>query len=126
MPAPRISIQPSPLQTRQPRAAAQEARDVELDARLGEREVVRAQADLAVGPEERAREVLERALEVRQREAAVDREALDLLEHRRVRRVERVAAVDAARADHVDRRRLLLHHAHLHRRGLRAQADARG
>ena len=38
-------------------------------------------------------------------------------------RIERVAAVDAARADHVDRRRLLLHHAHLDGRGLRAQAD---
>ena len=66
----------------------------------------------------------QRALEVREREAAVDGEALDLHEHRRVRRVERVAAVDAARADHVDRRRLRLHHAHLHGRGLRAQADA--
>ena len=67
---------------------------------------MRAQPDLAVGPEERAREVLERALEVRQREARVDGEALDLLEHRRMRGVERVATVDAARADHVDRRRL--------------------
>ena len=44
------------------RAVAQEAGDVELDARLGEREEVRAQQDLAVGAEQLAGEVLERPL----------------------------------------------------------------
>ena len=126
MPAPRISIQPVALAHAAALAAAEEARHVELDARLGEREEVRAQ------PQSRGRrrtapgELLERALEVAEREAAVDGEALDLLEHRRVRRVERVAPVDAARADHVDGRRLRSIVAHLHRRGVRAQADARG
>ena len=51
----------------------------------------------------------------------VDGEPLDLVEDRAVRRVGRVAAVDAAERDHVDRRLLRLHHADLRRRGLRAQ-----
>ena len=124
MPAPRISIQPDSLQVRQPRPSHRKHEIDELHARLGEREEVGAEQHLALGAEELAREVLQRALQVAEREAAVDGEALDLLEHRRVRRVQRIAAVDAARADHVHGRRLRLHRAHLDRRGLRAQADA--
>ena len=48
---------------------------------------------------------LERALEVGQRDALADDEPLELLEHRRVRQVEVVAAVDAARDDDPHRRR---------------------
>ena len=94
-----------------------------LDARLGEREEVRAQADLAVVAEDGAGEREQRALEVAERDVLVDREALDLVELRRVRRVV-VAPVGAAGDDDVQRRRLQLHRAHLHRRGVRAQ-DAR-
>src|SRR6185312_1791085 len=81
------------------RALAQEAGDVDLDARLGEREEVRAQPDLAVAAEELAGEVLERPLQVGQRQPAVDGEPFDLHEPGRVGGVERVATVAAARAD---------------------------
>ena len=67
--------------------------------RLGEREVVRAQADLRALAEHRAREVLERAAQVRHREALVDREALELVEHRHVRGVELVGAEHLAGRD---------------------------
>ncbi len=101
-------------------ATAEQAFDVELDARLGEREEVRPQTDGAVGPEELAGELVQRALEVGQGDAAVDGQALDLVEHRRVRGVE-VGPVDLAGTDDVDGRRLRLHGAHLDRRGLGAQ-----
>ena len=53
----------------------------------------------------------------------VDDEALDLVEHRRVRLVA-VAAIDTPRRDDADRRRLLHHGADLHRARVRAQKHA--
>ena len=55
------------------------------------------------------------------REAAVDGKAFDLVEDGRVGGIRRVAPVDAAERDHVDRRRLRLHDADLGRRGLGAK-----
>ena len=52
-------------------------------------------------PKSARQSVLERALEVGERDAPVDGEALDLVEDREVLRVGRVAAVDAAEGDHV-------------------------
>ena len=72
--------------------------------------------------EDRAGEGEQRALEVGERDVLVDREPLDLVELRRVRRVV-VAAVDAAGDDDVDRRRLQLHRARLHRARVRPQDD---
>ena len=66
------------------------------------------------------------ALKVGQRDVLVDRQALELVEHGHVRGIRRVGAVDAARHDDVDRRRLRLHRPHLHRRGVRAQEYALG
>ena len=106
-------------------ARALEARHVDLDRGLGEREEVRAQADLAVGAEDRAGERQQRALEVGERDVLVDGEALDLVELRRVRRVG-VAAVHAPGDDDVERRRLGLHRPHLHRRRVGAQDDVEG
>ena len=60
----------------------------------------------------------------RQRDALADDQAFDLREHRRVRQVEVVAAVDAARRDEPHRRLVRLHVADLHRRGVRAQQRA--
>ena len=59
--------------------------------------------------------------EVGERDAAVDGERLDLVEHRRVAGVERLVAVRAPGRDHEDRRLLRLHGADLHRRRVRAQ-----
>ena len=80
------------------RAVADVARDERLDRRLREREVVRDELAPPLLAEQRLQQVVERALEVAERDALVDGEALDLVERRRVRRVRRVAPVDAARA----------------------------
>ena len=100
--------------------AAVEAGDVDLDARLGEREEVRAQAHPALLAEDRAGEGEQRALEVAERDVLVDRQPFDLVELRRVGGVV-VAPVAAAGDDDVERRRVLLHRPDLHRRGVRAQ-----
>jgi len=81
---------------------------------------VRPQANGAVGAKELAGELMQRALEVGQRDAAVDRQSFDLVEHGRVGGVE-VGPVDLAGADDVDGRLLRFHGAHLDRRGLGAQ-----
>src|SRR3954454_2140401 len=104
------------------RPVAVEARDVDLDARLRERKEVRAQAHVPTFAEDRVGEAQQRALEVGERDVLVDREALDLVELRRVRRVA-VAPVRPARDHDVQRRRVGLHRADLHRRRVRAQHD---
>ena len=68
--------------------------------------------------------MVERAAQVRHGEAAVDGQALDLVEDRGVRRVELVGPVDPAGRDDVDRRRARQHGAGLHRAGVRAQHQA--
>src|SRR5262249_32361996 len=83
---------------------AEEARHERLERRLGEREVVRDELRLALLAEQLPQQMQERALEVGERDPAVDREALHLVEHRVVRRVRRVAAVAAAERDHEDGR----------------------
>src|SRR5699024_6954155 len=107
-------------------AAAGEAGDVDFGRRLGEREVVRTEANLCRLAEHGLSEGLECALEVAHRDSALDDQALELVEHRRVRRVDRVRTVDSAGRDHADRRLLLLHYADLHRRSLRAQQNVVG
>ena len=102
-------------------ALHQRVADVDLDRRFGEREVARAhpQHDV-VALEERLHEGLERPFQVAERDALVDHEALDLVEHRRVRRVG-VRAVGAAGGDDADRRFLVQHRADLDRRRVRAE-----
>src|SRR5439155_319619 len=75
----------------------------------------------ALGAEDRAHDVEERPLQVGESDVPVDGEALELVEDRVVRRVDRVAPVDAADRDHVDRRLALLEREDLARRGLRAE-----
>ncbi len=70
--------------------------------------------------EDRAEHLGQRSLQVGERDPLADRQALDLVEHRAVGGVG-VAPVDLARGDHEDRRRLRLHAADLHRRGVGAQ-----
>ncbi len=68
--------------------------------------------------------MVERALQIAEGDVGVDAEALDLVEDRRVRRVGRVVAVHLAGNHDPHRRRLLLHGAHLHGRGVGAQQQA--
>ena len=103
------------------RAAAHAAADVGLGGRLGEREVVGAEARLAIRAEHLLAEVVQRALQVAERDALVDDQALDLRELRQMTGIGDVAAIHLARSDDVDGRLLLLHDVHLHAGGLRAQ-----
>ena len=119
MPLPSSSIQPcpgaSPLPPSTPLAVHQREADVDLDRRLGEREVARAQPQHdVVALEERLEEGLERPLEVAEVDVAVDHQPFDLVEHRRVGGVA-VGAVDPARRDDPQRRAVRHHRAHLHR-----------
>src|SRR5581483_5098504 len=61
--------------------AAHRAVDRHVDAGLDEREVVAAKADAPLPAEEAPGELEERPLEVGHRDAAIDGEPLDLVEH---------------------------------------------
>ena len=68
-------------------AVTDDALQLELERRLGEREVVGTPLQRRAGAEERPREVLEAALEIAHGDALVDAESLDLVEHRHMGRV---------------------------------------
>src|SRR5260221_1013875 len=94
---------------------------VDLDSRLDERKVrgPEPQADV-LALEEGAAELRHRGLELGEADALVDPQPLDLVEHRRVRRVV-VVAIDPPGADDAHRRAVRLHVADLHPGSLRAQ-----
>src|SRR5206468_2819272 len=81
------------------RPAADLALHVHLGRRLREREVGGPEPHLGGGREDAPRKRGERRLEIDERDPFVYGEPLDLLEHGRVRRVERIAAVAASRND---------------------------
>ena len=83
-------------------AMAYTARHIDLCRRLGEREVVRTEARFAVGAEHSLAEVVERALQIAERDALVDDKALDLGELGQVAGVCHIATVDFARRHDVD------------------------
>jgi hypothetical protein len=76
---------------------------------------VRPQSESEVLTEERTSERLQRALEITHRQAFVYCKALELRELREMGRIDLLSSVDPPRRKHVDRGRLRLHHAHLHR-----------
>src|SRR6266545_1785410 len=102
-------------------AAALEAGVIDLRARFDEREIGRAEARARFGAEEQTHELLDRAFQVAERDAAVYKQSFDLVEHRIMRGVGSVAAEDAPGRGNAQRRAALLHRVNLHRRGLRAQ-----
>ncbi len=105
------------------RAVAHAARHVHLRRRLGEREIARPEARLRLA-EEAIREMRERGFQIDEGDPFIDRHPFELREHRRVRRVEEIAAVHVARREDANGRRVRLERAHLHRRGMRAQQRA--
>src|SRR5215470_11342273 len=102
-------------------ASALEAGVVDLRAWFDEREIGWAEACARFGAEEQTHELLDRAFQVAERDAAVYKQPFDLVEHRIMRGVGRVAAEDASGRGHAQRRAALLHRVNLHRRGLRTQ-----
>ena len=105
---------------------AEDAARRDVGARLDEREERRDEARLRPRAEERGEEFLDRPLQVRHRDAALDDEPLDLVEDRRVRGVDALVAIDTPRRDHSERRSPLLQLPDLNRRGVRAQEERRG
>src|SRR5580698_8198033 len=106
-------------------AAAEHARNVELDRRLGERKITWPEARFHAGTEKLFYEVFDRAGEVAEGDVGIDREPFDLMEGEGVRRVGIVAAIDLAGNDHAYGRLALFHRADLHRRSVRAQQERR-
>src|SRR5215813_5733756 len=102
-------------------ASALEAGVVDLRAWFDEREIGWAEAYARFGAEEQTHELLDRAFQVAERDAAVYKQPFDLVEHRIMRGVGRVAAEDSSGRGHAQRRAALLHRVNLHRRGLRTQ-----
>src|SRR5437773_2035135 len=80
------NLEPAPLLAQPaPVPVAEEAHHVHLGRGLREREERGPEADPRARPEHLAREQLEGALEVRHRAPVVERQPLDLMEHRRMR-----------------------------------------
>ena len=98
---------------------------VHLSAGLGEREVRGTQTGLGLGTKHRLREVVKDALQMRHRQPLVDSETLDLVEHRRVGRVERVGAENLTGACHVQRNTAGEHCVGLDWGGVRAHHEVR-
>ncbi len=101
-------------------SATDDARDVHLGRGFGKRKVRRAKAQFELLLEKLFQKISQNPLQVRKRHGFVHHQPLDLMEHGCVGYV-RVAAVYAPGGDDLQRRRVLLHVTHLHRRGVRAQ-----
>ena len=100
------------------------AADIDLHRRRREGEIAGAEAHRhIVALEEGGDEIAQAALEMAHMDGAVDRQALQLMEHRRVRHVA-VAAIGASRRDDAHRWTVGEHVANLHRRGVGAQHRA--
>src|SRR5262245_22962602 len=102
-------------------AVAFETREVELSRRLGEREVARTKTRLGVLTKQTSEPLGDRSLQMRHRDAFVDAKAFELVEHRNVRHVGRVASEDFSRRENSDRNPAALHRTDLHRRSLRTK-----
>ncbi len=106
-------------------AAAHAAAHVGFSGRLGEREVMCAEAGFALGAEHLLAEVIQGALQVAEGDALVYHQALALVELGQVAGVGHIAAVHLAGGDHVDGKLAVFHGVHLNARGLRAQQHGR-
>src|SRR5262245_54861338 len=102
-------------------AVALPAAQIDLRARLRVRKKARTEPYANGWREHLAREREQRPLEIGQRQSFTHSEPFDLTERRRVRQIEIVAPVHAARHHDADWRLVRLHVADLHRRRVRAQ-----
>src|SRR5690242_7146923 len=107
-----------------PGAFALEATEIKLRARLGEGKVRRAKTRDRVGAKHAAQKLRHCSLQMRHRDAAIHAESLDLVEHRIVRRVGRVATKNTSGRDHANRHAATLHRMNLHGGCLRTKREA--
>src|SRR5882672_7840655 len=106
-------------------SAAKWAGDVELDGRLGEREIAWPEARFHAGTKKLFYEIFDGAREIAKRNVGVHGEAFDLVKGEGMRGVRIVAAIDLAGNDDAHGRLLLFHGANLHGRGVRAEKKRR-
>ena len=104
-------------------AAAQEAVQVELEARLDEREIAGPQPDLNVALKDLAERYAHNGDEIRDRNILIDDDPFALIERVLVARVDRFVAEAAAGEDRANRRAETLERADLVRRRMRAQNE---
>src|SRR5579859_3207317 len=107
------------------RAAAENAGDIEFDARLGERKIAWAETRFYAGAEELFDEVFDGAGEIAEGDVRIDGQAFDLMEDEGVRGVGIVAAIDLAWNDDAHGRLALFHGANLHRGCMRTEKQRR-
>ena len=82
---------------------------------------------LRILAEHSAGEGLERSLEVAHGDVLVNDKSLELMEHRRMGRIDRVGTINSSGGNYADRRlSRALHCMHLNRRGLRTEQDVVG
>jgi len=89
--------------------------NIHFGARLSKGEIVRPQAHFGVLAKHRLRQMVQRASEVRHGEAAVNRDSLNLVEHRRVGGIELVGSIHPSGRDDIDRQLSGEKRAHLNR-----------
>ena len=119
-PAPETSSQPVCLQTRQP-APLQNTHSMSTSADGSVNGKYDGRSRILSGRSKKPfDELVQHRLHVGEAHALVDDQPLELVEHRRVRHVG-VAAIDAARRNHAQRRLVAHHGADLHGRRVRAQ-----
>src|SRR5450830_1678494 len=104
--------------------AAHHALHINFGGWLGEREERRTETHRQLLLEEHTQEFFDGAFEVGEIDVAINQQAFDLMEHRRVGDI-RVATVHTAWADDADRRLVRFHGADLYRRGMGAQQHVR-
>jgi len=106
-------------------SVALETRKIELGRRLGEREVRRTKPRDSVLSVHSFEPFGHGALQMSHRDAFIDAKTLELMKHRRMRHIGRVAAKDLARRKNTDWRAAPFHRTYLYGRGLRTQRKAR-
>src|SRR5712664_562935 len=106
-------------------SAAKWAGDVELDGRLGEREIAWPEARFHAGTKKLFYEIFDGAREIAKGNVGVHGEAFDLVKGEGMRGVRIVAAIDLAGNDDAHGRLLFFHGANLHGRSVRAQKKRR-
>src|SRR6266850_1943055 len=106
-------------------SAAERARDVEFDRRLGEREIAGPEARIHGRPKKLLYEIFDGAGEIAKSNVRVHGEAFDLVKGEGMRGVRIIAAIDLSGNDDAHGRFLLLHGANLHGRSVRAEKERR-
>src|ERR1700731_473884 len=106
-------------------STAEGAGDVELDARLGKREIAGPEARFHAGAKKLFYEIFDSAGEIAEGDVGINGEAFDLVEGEGMGGVGIVAAIDLAGNDDANGRLLLFHGANLHGRSVRAEKKGR-